>query len=50
MKVRNLKHRRVVTGWWAYRAKPAEGRRLVLAPLSYWFSPKVVQTVNFRSS
>ena len=38
MKVRNLKHRRVVTPWIAFRAKATEGRRLILAPLSYWFA------------
>ncbi len=33
MKVRNLKHRRVVTPW--IRWHRTEGRRLVMGPLSY---------------
>ena len=42
MKVRALKHRRIVTPWIAYRSNPAKGRRLVLAPLSYWFARSVL--------
>lgn len=39
MKVRKLKHRVVVTPW--IRCHRTEGRRLVLAPLSYRFSRSV---------
>jgi len=40
MKVRNLKHRRVVTPWWRAKSDRLH-RRLVMGPLSYRYSRSV---------
>lgn len=40
MKVRKLKHRRIVTPW--IKCHQTKGRRLVMGPLSYWFARSVI--------
>lgn len=43
MKVRNMKHRVVVTPWVLYSRKKT--RRVVRAPLSYWFARSVIPNI-----
>lgn len=43
MKIRNMKHRVVVTPWICLSRKGR--RRVVRAPLSYWFARSVIPNI-----